>query len=88
MHSAQRFPNTIARYRRSQRLTRTALATTVQCSHQYLARVEAGAALPNAILLHDLARALNVLVDALFDREWSWARRVKIHAASTHRHQP
>lgn len=56
-------------------LTLEELATRVGCCPKHLGRLERGTIEPKAILLHDLARSLGVLVDALYDRAWSWERR-------------
>ena len=73
-----RFPNRIAEHRRASFLKIAALAERVSCTRAHLSKVEAGRRVPSAILLHDLARVLGVLVDALYDRDWSWARRQKL----------
>lgn len=74
-----RFPNRIRAERRAQLMTVSALAERVSCSRREISRLEAGRHVPNAVLLHDIARALGVLVDALYDRDWSWQRRKNLH---------
>lgn len=56
-------------------LTLEELANRVGCCPKHLGRLERGTIEPKAMLLHDLARALGVLVDGLYDRAWSWERR-------------
>jgi transcriptional regulator with XRE-family HTH domain len=70
-----RFPNRLRHLRDQQSLTLEQLAARVGCSAKHLSRVELGQLEPHAILLHDLARVLGVLVDCIFDRSWSWERR-------------
>ena len=76
--AARRFPNRIAEHRRARHIKIAALARLAGSSRSHLSRVEAGTRVPGAILLHDVARALGVLVDALYDRDWSWKRRANL----------
>ena len=80
-----RFPNRLRHLRDQHGLTVEDLARRVGCSAKHLARVERGQFEPKAILLHDLARALGVLVDSIFDRTWSWERKKQIETRSNSR---
>lgn len=56
----------------------SALASRVSCSRSHLSKVEHGDRIPNALLLHNIARVLGVMVDALYDRDWSWNQKHKL----------
>ena len=80
--SETRFPNRIAEHRRAHFMKVAALAERASCTRAHLSKVEAGMRVPSAVLLHDIARVLGVLVDALYDRDWSWGRKKKLHELS------
>jgi DNA-binding XRE family transcriptional regulator len=77
-HGAIKFPNRIAEYRRARVMKITTLASRVGCTPSHLWKVEHGQKVPSAMLLHDVARTLGVLVDALYDRDWSWQRKKQL----------
>lgn len=79
-----RFPNTIEQHRRAQQMSIAELAARMGTSRSHLSRVEAGDCIPSSLLLHDLARCLGVLVDTLYDREWSWSRKKRLCAIQQH----
>lgn len=73
------FPNRIRACRKLQtNLTQTELARLVAVERTYITKIEAGRVIPSLMLLHDIARALGTMVDMLFDRDWSAARRREI----------
>ncbi|MBR3894882.1 MAG: helix-turn-helix transcriptional regulator [Clostridia bacterium] len=54
-------------FRQKQRLTQEQLASTLGVSPQAVSKWETGASIPDSVLLVDLANALDVSLDALFD---------------------
>jgi transcriptional regulator with XRE-family HTH domain len=75
-----RFPNQIRRLRRDAGITVRALAEIVGVSRNHVWMVEQGRRVPSAITLHDMAKALDVSVQELFNEKWSADRGSRVHA--------
>ena len=82
--TALRFPNRISYVREVMRLKVSELARIVGVSRGHLTKVEAGLKVPSASIVHDIAIALDVQIEDLYDKDWSAERRksVEVTAAS------
>lgn len=82
-----RFPNRIAYLREVARMKLIELARIVDVSRSHLALVEAGEKVPSAVIVHDIAAALEVTVEELFQKDSSTLRREHIRDADAVRHR-
>jgi transcriptional regulator with XRE-family HTH domain len=76
-----RFPNRIAHLRHRARLKVVELARIVGVSRRHVSSIEAGEKVPSAALLYDIAEALTVPLQELFEEEWSMTRRMRVQEA-------